>query len=87
MIDPKEIKKVFGEKFVYDDNGQMVFGEHSSLGLQLAISIRGWGRIEKVFGSNNGMQFHDDFGRWVVDAMNEKLNRCLTTDVPDTTCG
>lgn len=92
MIDPKEIEKVFGGKFIYDDYGQMVFGVHDNPGHQIALnvedaclSVRGWGSIENIFGCKDGERFQDAFGRWVVEAMNEKLNRCLTTVEPDTT--
>lgn len=92
MVDKKEIELVFGDRFIYDDYGQMIFGVHKKIGHQIAfnvedscLSVRGWGAIESVFGCKQGERFQDAFGRWVVDAMNEKLKRCLTSVEPDTT--
>ena len=90
MLEPKQIEKVFGGRFIYDDYGQMIFGVHEKAGHQIAfnvedtcLSVRGWGSIEKIFGCKEGERFQDSFGRWVVEALNEKLSRCLTNDATD----
>jgi len=55
-------------KFKYDDYGQMVWDSDTNL----MPDIRGWGTFQYM---EDGQKRMDEFGQWVVDAMNEKLDR------------
>lgn len=40
------------------------------------LSIRGWGAIQKMFPSiTDAEQFQDELGRFIADAINEKIQR------------
>lgn len=71
------VPEFIGEHVRYDDIGGSIFG-----GLQLIADIRGWGAIQNLFKDGKGMidtqkaaAFQDQFGQWIADAINEKLQR------------
>lgn len=75
------IKDFIGSKVWYDDHGQMIFGE-SKNGDQLIVDVRGWGAIQNAFKTPSGeldldkaVKFQDDLGKFVTEAINEKLDR------------
>lgn len=70
----------------YDQMGQMIFGVQSDGNNQLIADLRGWGAIQNLFMKKGGQidvenaeKFQDNLGQWVVDAINEKLEREKTT--------
>ena len=52
--------------FHYDDYGQIILDADN----QLALEVRGWGMFQYA---DDGAKAMDDFGRKVVEAMNEKF--------------
>lgn len=71
-----------GEKAVYDEDGQFIWGVEKNGGYQKIADLRGWGAIQNLFKNPNGtideaaaMKYQDDLGKWIVDAINEKLER------------
>jgi hypothetical protein len=66
----------------YDQMGQMIFGVQSDGNNQLLADLRGWGAIQNLFKTKGGQidvkkaeEFQDNLGQWIVDAINEKLER------------
>lgn len=41
----------------------------------LLLDIRGWGRLEKQLGAKDAIQAQDDITKFVIEAINEKLER------------
>jgi hypothetical protein len=71
-----------GEKAKYDQMGQMIFGVAKDGNQQLLADLRGWGAIQNLFMDKSGKldskkaeTFQDELGQWIVDAINEKLER------------
>lgn len=77
-----EVKEFIGEKVVYDELGQVIWGVDSDGGHQRIADIRGWGAIQNLFKTKDGLIdedkaaiFQDELGKWIADAINEKLQR------------
>ena len=77
-----EIGEFIGEKVIYDDCGQFIWGVSKEEGLQKIADLRGWGAIQNLFKTPDGNidtikaeNFQDALGKWIVDAINEKLER------------
>ena len=67
------IKEFTGKKVSYDKLGQIIFGRDGS---QMILDVRGWGFIQNQFKTEEAAgKFQDNFGQFVVDAINEKLHR------------
>lgn len=69
-------------KAVYDKDGQFIWGVQKDGHHQKVADIRGWGAIQHLFENRDGtideeaaMKCQDDLGKWIVDAINEKLER------------
>ena len=75
----KEIRDYIGDSVYYDEDGIMIWGEQKNGELQRLADVRGWGAIQQLF--NNGKviesekaaKFQDNLGKWLADAINEKL--------------
>lgn len=83
------IHQFIGKKVRYDTwGGGYIWGEAPEGGEQMIAqvedkpdkrpiaSIRGWGAIQHLF--KNGKEaalFQDDLGKWIAEAINEKLER------------
>ena len=66
-----------GSKVYYDDHGQMIFSDRGEeKGVQLLLDVRGWGAIQHL-PIKDPDKFQDDMGKWIADAINEKLEREL----------
>lgn len=59
-----------------------IWGVDKTGGLQMVAEIRGWGAIQNLFKLKGGgidvekaEAFQDELGKWIVDAINEKLER------------
>lgn len=66
------IKEYIG-KAEYNADGQMIFCGKDE---QHLCDIRGWGRINKLFGFHSkAIAFQDSVGQFIADAINEKLQR------------
>ena len=66
-----------GPKVYYDDHGQMIFSDRGDDGVQMIADIRGWGAIQNLPAFKGDQdaagKFQDEMGRWIADAINEKL--------------
>jgi hypothetical protein len=76
-----EIKDYINGKVKYDENGTYLWIEQHNGGIQMLGEIRGWGRIQNMFKEDDDTQaemFQDEVGRFVADAINEKMERELS---------
>lgn len=71
-----------GVKTTYDDECQIIWGVDKDGGLQNIADLRGWGAIQNLFvnkdktiDQNAAASFQDELGKWIVEAINEKLER------------
>ena len=66
-----------GQKATYFKDGTQIFGENEKGELQMILDVRGWGAIQNLFEGNlqKAIDFQDKLGRWLVDAINEKMER------------
>jgi hypothetical protein len=82
MSNTKKVTDFIGVKAIYDEHGQYILGVDKDGGLQKIADLRGWGAIQNLFKTKNGLidegkaaSFQDELGWWLVDAINEKLER------------
>lgn len=101
MSNPEMIRKFIGEKVRYDEfGGGYIWGDHGSEGEQMVaqledrpkerpiVSIRGWGAIQHLFKTaKEAAAFQDELGRWIAEAINEKLERESTSGRGDSHVG
>ena len=67
-------------KFSYDQDGQYIWLVKANEHIDKIADLRGWGAIQQLFKRKDqsidiqaaGL-FQDELGKWVVDALNEKL--------------
>jgi hypothetical protein len=71
-----------GIKATYDERGQTIWGVSKDGEYQKIANVRGWRAIQNLFKASGGLidedkaaSFQDKFGRWIVEAINEKLER------------
>ena len=61
----------------YDDYGQYLWAKHSD-GNQLIGEVRGWGALQQEFKTEEEAEvFQDEVGKFIADAINEKIQRDL----------
>lgn len=68
---------------VYDEfGGQQIWIKDPKGGSQLLAQLRGWGHIQNMFKKKDGSwdldaagQYQDEIGRFVAEAINEKIER------------
>ena len=77
-----KVTDFIGVKATYDEHGQYIWGVDKKGGYQKLADLRGWGAIQNIFKTKGGLideekaaSFQDELGRWLVDAINEKLER------------
>lgn len=77
-----KVTDFIGVKATYDEYGQFILGVDKDGGHQKLADLRGWGAIQNLFKTKGGLideekaaSFQDELGRWLVDAINEKLER------------
>lgn len=77
-----KVTDFIGVKATYDDYGQHIWAVDKDGGHQKLADLRGWGAIQYLFKTKKGLideekaaSFQDELGRWLVDAINEKLER------------
>lgn len=67
-----------GDKVEYDEEfgGGYILGvKGDNLQMIMDINLRGWGDIQHRFKTEEeALDFQDEVGRWIADAINEKLN-------------
>lgn len=61
----------------YDEFGQYLWGrQDDSGGSQMIGEIRGWGRLQNEFKTQEeASQFQDQVGKFIAEAINEKIER------------
>ena len=76
MTIKKWLKNVY-----YDKYGQYLWSKDSTGGSQMIAEVRGWGRLQNEFlSSDNASIFQDEVGKFIADAINEKIQRDLGGD-------
>ena len=65
----------------YDEFGQYLWSKQDADGgSQMIGEIRGWGAIQQEFKTQEqAAQFQDEVGRFIADAINEKIERDFKT--------
>jgi hypothetical protein len=79
----QEIKKFIGTaKHDEFKGGTYIWGVDKDGGHQMIAELRGWGAIQNMFKNEDGSinfedaeQFQDEMGKFIVEAINEKLNK------------
>jgi len=68
------IKEYIGTA-IYDPDGSMIW-RYRGGDLGYMVDIRGWGEIRNIFPTEEAAaDFQDQLGKFITDAINEKLNR------------
>jgi hypothetical protein len=77
-----KVTDFIGIKATYDDYGLYIWGVTKNGRQQKLADLRGWDGIQNLFKTEGGFidedkaaSFQDELGRWLVDAINEKLER------------
>jgi len=77
-----KVTDFIGAKATYDERGQTIWGVSKEGLYQKIADVRGWGAIRNMFLTTDGLvnedkasSFQDELGKWIVDAINEKLQR------------
>ena len=77
-----KVTDFIGVKATYDERGQTIWGISKEGLYQKIGDVRGWRAIQNLFKAldssmdeEKAASFHDDLGKWIVDAINEKLQR------------
>lgn len=82
----QKIKDFIGKSVWFDDYGcQYLWGKQRDGSDQMIGEVRGWGAIQHLFMNKDGSfiengeklaeKFQDDLGRFIAEAITEKLNR------------
>jgi hypothetical protein len=82
-----KVTDFIGAKAIYDNYGQFIWGIEKDGGHQKLADLRGWGAIQNLFINKDktidldaAESFQDEVGRWIVEAINEKLERELLSN-------
>ena len=82
-----KVTDFIGVKAIYDNYGQFIWGIEKDGGHQKLADLRGWGAIQNLFINKDktidldaAESFQDEVGRWIVEAINEKLERELLSN-------
>lgn len=74
LSDAPAALKYFKPPFMYDAEGQTIWGIHNGKGKAMCLQVRGWGNL--IGGGANALdhklaaKIQDEFGQWVCDVMN-----------------
>ncbi len=89
-----EVASFLKGTFKYDEMGQYIWLVEADGNHQKIADLRGWGAIQNLFKSHNGQidlgkaaEFQDVLGKWIVDALAEKLERERSVVSPNLTIG
>ena len=66
----------------YGEYGQYLWSKQSSDGgSQMIGEVRGWGALQNEFGDmKEASKFHDEVGKFIAEAINEKVQRLNKKD-------
>jgi polyhydroxyalkanoate synthesis regulator phasin len=77
-----EIKNFIGVAKHDEFKGTYIWGVDKQGGNQMIAEVRGWGAIQNMFKNKDGSinfedaeQFQDELGKFITEAINEKLNK------------
>jgi hypothetical protein len=71
MTIEKWLKNVY-----YDEYGQYLWSKDSTGGSQMIGEVRGWGGLQNKFKTEEeAATFQDEVGKFIADAINEKVQR------------
>jgi hypothetical protein len=60
----------------YDEYGQYLWSKDSTGGSQMIGEVRGWGALQNKFKTEEeAATFQDEVGKFIADAINEKVQR------------
>lgn len=60
----------------FDEGSGFIFGKQPDGSLNIVGGVRGWGAIQNMFKDiNKAQNFQDGLGRFIADAINEKIQR------------
>ena len=60
----------------YDEWGTHIWNKEEDGGSQLVADVRGWGRIQNEFKTQEeAAKFQDEVGKFIVEAIREKIQR------------
>jgi len=60
----------------YDEWGTHIWNKEKDGGSQLVVDVRGWGRIQNEFKTQEeAAKFQDEVGKFIVEAIKEKIQR------------
>jgi hypothetical protein len=60
----------------YDEYGQYLWNKDSDGDNQMIASVRGWGALQNKFiNQKKARAFQDEVGKFIADAINEKVQR------------
>jgi hypothetical protein len=60
----------------YDEYGTIIWNKEQDGGNQLVADIRGWGRLQNEFSTQEQAEkFQDEVGEFIVQAIKEKISR------------
>jgi len=63
-------------KVYYDEHGTHIWNKEKDGGSQLIADVRGWGRIQNEFKTEEqAFQFQDEVGKFIADSIKEKIER------------
>ncbi len=78
----KEIKNFIGTAKHDDFKGTYIWGVDKDGDHQMIAEVRGWGAIQNLFKNKDGSinfeeaeQFQEELGKFIAEAINEKLNK------------
>ena len=74
------VESFIGSKAEFDKGGSgFIFGVNEKGGMQMIGEVRGWGAIQNMFDTETeAEEFQDELGKWIADAINQKLNKTTT---------
>lgn len=78
----RKITDLIDGKLIYIAEEQNIYIEDADGRIRLLLELRGWAPIQKLFSNKKGAvdfkeagKFQDKIGEWVIDSLNESLNK------------
>ena len=64
------------ENVYYDEYGTHIWNKDEKGNIQKVADVRGWGAIQNLFKTHKEAEiFQDEVGKFIVEAINEKIKR------------
>ena len=74
----RDVKDFLNGEVIFDPNSQYFWVVDPVRGPKIFCELRGWGSIEVMFRDKSqadAINYQDSLGRWIAEAINEKLER------------